>query len=273
MKLRSGTIKTNRPIQSKGFHVKGRASAPRKANYLVTDNGSKLALGKKYEVNVMNRAVRLQDMHQIAEGLKQKTNKTYLLVDYGTDHLYLSPAPLSLHGPRANAAAPKKDPSFKAPPGSDMLEIEVEYTQPVTKGAEKPTRNGAMGGSARNYARAVFENADWVSEKSWEWLHIVGHALGGNNEVGNLVAGTFDANTAMIPHEKAIGDATREGRYVTVKYEVALYPDSWVAIDVTMTYSWIGPQGFHFERHNIPAQTDIRFDKLQYDLWLVDHSS
>lgn len=273
MKLRSGTIKQNRPIPSKGFHVKGRASAPLSDNVLVTDNVRKLKLGQKYGVIAINRRVRLHDMYDVSEGLKRTYNKTYLLVDYGPDHLYLSKAPLSLHGPRQNAAAPKKDPRFAGPPTSDMLEIEVEYDQPVTKGSEKPTRDAAMGGSALNYARFIFENADWVSERSWEWLHVVGHALGGNNEAGNLVAGSYDANTAMIPHEKAIGDATREGRFVTVKYEVALYPDSWVGIDVTMTYSWIGDGGFYFQKHNVPAQTDIRFDKLQYDLWLVDHSS
>ena len=128
-----------------------------------------------------------------------------------------------------------------------------------------------MGGSALNYASRVFDNADWVKERSWEWLHIVGHSLGGNNELGNLVAGTVDANTAMIPHEKSIGDATREGRFVIVEYKVALYPDTWVAIDVTMTYSWI-KDGFFIESHNIKAQADTRFDKLQYDMWLVDHT-
>jgi hypothetical protein len=59
--------------------------------------------------------------------------------------------------------------------------IEVEYTSPVTAGLETPSRDSAMGGTARNYAAEVID-PDWAYERKWEWLHIVGHALGGNNE-------------------------------------------------------------------------------------------
>jgi len=45
--------------------------------------------------------------------------------------------------------------------------------------------------------------SDWNRAK-WEWLHIRGASLGGHTDGSNLVAGTADCNTHMIPFESNI---------------------------------------------------------------------
>ncbi|HWN41208.1 MAG TPA: hypothetical protein VNW71_03250 [Thermoanaerobaculia bacterium] len=269
MRLRSGTIKEYRPIQSKGFNVKGRAVNPDPRNILVSSDARKRSLGAQYgvRVEIPTDAPRLENAYTYEMRLST-TAQRYLLIGYGSDFLYYAPGPLTMRGPRTRAARPRQSPQFPLPPATDELVIEVEYTSPVTAGLETPSRDSAMGGTARNYAAEVID-ADWANARTWEWLHIVGHALGGNNEVENLVAGTFDANTQMIPHESAIRAATQYAPLVTVKYEVNVYPETWVAIDIKMTYSFIGREGFHFVSQSFPAQTDISFDKLQYDIWLL----
>lgn len=269
MRLRSGRIKEYRPIKSKGFNVKGRAANPDPRNILVSTDPRKRSLGSQYGVRVETATIapRLENAYTYEVQFSTLTQR-YLLIGYGADFLYYGPAPLTMRGPRTRAAKPKQNSQFPLPPATDELLLEVEYTEPVTHGLETPSRDSAMGGTARNYAADVID-AEWANARSWEWLHIVGHALGGNNEVGNLVAGTFDANTQMIPHEKAIRDASQYAPLVTVKYEVYLYPETWVAIDIKMTYSFIGEGGFHFVSQSFPAQTDISFDKLQYDIWLL----
>ena len=269
MRLRSGKIKEYRPIQSRGFNVKGRAVTPSSRNVLVSTDARKRLLAQQYGVRVepATDAPTLINAYAYEMRLSTSTQR-YLLIGYGNDFLYYAPAPLTMRGPRTRAAKPKQNSEFPLPPATDELVIEVEYTEPVTGGLETPSRDGAMGGTARNYAAEAIDR-DWANARMWEWLHIVGHALGGNNEIGNLVAGTYDANTQMIPHERAIRDATQYAPLVTVKYEVTLYPETWVAIDIKMTYSFIGREGFYFMSQSFPAQTDISFDKLQYDIWLL----
>ncbi|MCG8460063.1 MAG: hypothetical protein MI919_27590, partial [Holophagales bacterium] len=41
-------------------------------------------------------------------------------------------------------------------------------------------------------------------DTNWEWLHIRGAQIGGETEQGNLIAGTFAANSEMIPFESQI---------------------------------------------------------------------
>jgi hypothetical protein len=58
------------------------------------------------------------------------------------------------------------------------------------------------GVSARDYV-AHF-NAAAARDKSWEWLHLQASSLGGPNNPLNLVAGTAEANTQMIPYERIV---------------------------------------------------------------------
>jgi hypothetical protein len=46
-----------------------------------------------------------------------------------------------------------------------------------------------------------------------------------------------------------------------------LFPDSWVAIGIRMSYSAITKDGFYFNSADFSAQSDLNFDKLQYDIW------
>lgn len=57
-------------------------------------------------------------------------------------------------------------------------------------------------------AAAAFYNAkeggSLPMNHNWEWLHVRGAQIGGGTDAGNLVPGTFAANSAMIPYEAQI---------------------------------------------------------------------
>lgn len=72
------------------------------------------------------------------------------------------------------------------------------------------------GGQAKNMANSnasayayLAEIPDWESQR-WEWLHIRGAGLGGATGPSNLVVGTRDANTHMIPFESNIRSLATE---------------------------------------------------------------
>lgn len=62
-------------------------------------------------------------------------------------------------------------------------------------------RWNALGAAA--YANA-FHGQAFPLDQNWEWLHVRGAGLGGATEGGNLVAGLFVTNSAMIPFERMI---------------------------------------------------------------------
>lgn len=75
------------------------------------------------------------------------------------------------------------------------------YEFRATRGSRGAGQKAAMGNySALDYVLHFTDSA----QTDWEWLHIQGSRLGGPNRPENLVAGTFDANTHMIPYERAI---------------------------------------------------------------------
>jgi Domain of unknown function (DUF4157) len=77
------------------------------------------------------------------------------------------------------------------------------YDRSAPRGGRGAGQKAAMGNfSARDYV-ARFNQAA-ANEISWEWLHVQGSRLGGPNRPENLVAGTAEANTAMIPYERGI---------------------------------------------------------------------
>lgn len=97
----------------------------------------------------------------------------------------------------------RRTPRSPKPPDRDEWQSSVIVGGPCKRGDETQKRDAAMGNySALNYAAAVgFPRA---KNATWEWLHLVGAALGGGNVMGNLVAGTYDSNTPMIPMEQSI---------------------------------------------------------------------
>ncbi len=272
MNLRSGKLVAYTALKSKPFDVKGRAVNPQQENILVTANKDRETLAQQYGVRVIAPADGKPAEINFAYAYEQELDATdpphkHLLLDFGHDYLYYGISPLPLREPRANPGAPRANPVFPPPPGTDQLKIIVRYDEPATAGLTAPSRVGAMGDSARNYA--VFILGERAEALNWEWLHIVGHSLGGNNEPGNLVAGSFDANTAMIPYERQLLQATQRTRLkgypdpVEALYVVNLYPESWVAIDIQASFhgcgEWVATETFR-------AQTTLTFDKLQYDL-------
>ncbi|MES2045236.1 MAG: DUF4157 domain-containing protein [Pseudomonadota bacterium] len=79
--------------------------------------------------------------------------------------------------------------------------------------------------NARGYAWAT-GTGGWNTTQ-WEWLHIRGASLGGETDATNLVVGTRDANTHMIPFEsnlKSLAKLAREDDYfyrLNVTWDVA----------------------------------------------------
>lgn len=77
------------------------------------------------------------------------------------------------------------------------------YTTRAPRGSREGGQKGAMANySAHDYVQQF--NMAAAAAHSWEWLHIQGARLGGPNRPENLVAGTAEANTQMIPYERAI---------------------------------------------------------------------
>lgn len=56
--------------------------------------------------------------------------------------------------------------------------------------------------NARAYA--VLTDTDGAETTDWEWLHIRAASLGGDTQPFNLVLGTRDANTQMMPFESSL---------------------------------------------------------------------
>ncbi|MCC6392681.1 MAG: hypothetical protein IT167_18935 [Bryobacterales bacterium] len=282
MNLRSGRVTRYQPIKSKGFNLKGRADNPDPSNILISSEFNAQRMGRHYGVIVLSPSLDKPAAVENAYYYEQNLDKLlalggvkrreegglgkYLLLGYAHNYLYFAQAPLPTRERRPNPKKPRKDQRFPLPPDTDRIEVCAMWNSAATKGSESPTRDAVMGDSALNYAKAVFDE-EWAAERKWEWLHIVGHALGGNNEAGNLVAGAFDANTMMIPYEKNVLELTQKaGEYnpVEARYVVTLYPDTWIAIDIEMMYHGCGELA-GWKR--FPATTTLCFDKLQYDLW------
>ncbi|MBD2112569.1 MULTISPECIES: DUF4157 domain-containing protein [Cyanophyceae] len=149
----------------------------------------------------------------------------------------------AMRGVRENAAAGTGKPAIKESDSREVTSM-LQLTAPCRRGDESVTRDVAMGGmSAYNYARTVgIEDAE---NNTWEWLHLVGSAIGGANKVGNLVAGTYDMNTQMIPLEKTIVEyCSQQGIFahnpVNVTAKATLTPDGrgkylWVAEKIVLT--------------------------------------
>lgn len=70
----------------------------------------------------------------------------------------------------------------------------------------------------------------------WEWLHLCAFKLGGINgspqQAGNLVAGTYDCNTAMITLENSIKILALEGNIFFIEVIAAMYPGTHVAMEI-----------------------------------------
>ncbi|KQR78408.1 hypothetical protein ASG35_08135 [Burkholderia sp. Leaf177] len=266
---RSGKVLITTAVKSKGFNVRGRAADARPTNVFFSANARKIAVAQEHHVTVRNQAVTLADAYAIEQQLNNGINGAYLLIGYGEDWLYFGKTPLDMLGPRPVAKAPKSRPSFPGPPNTDLIRIVAQYDGPATNGDTSQNRDTVMGDSARNYAASCYGD-DWANARTWEWLHIRAHSLGGDNAVGNLVAGTFDANTKMIPFERLVQKRSQDASAadpVIVEWDIDVYPDSWVAIGIKMVvkYKDVNDQ-LVVQSADFNAQSDMNIDKLQYDI-------
>ena len=267
--LRSGKVLAQTAVKSKGFNVRGRAVDARSTNVFISASQPKLLIAGSHKVQLIAKAVTLGDAYAEEQALNKGVKGAYLLIGYGDDWLYFGKTPLDMLGARPVAKGAKADPKFPAATGVDLIEIVVEYDGPATNGDTSKARDTVMGDSARNYAASVY-GEHWANARSWEWLHIRAHSLGGDNAVGNLVAGTFDANTKMIPYERQIhllSQTATPADTFKVKWEIDVYPDSWVAIAIKMSIQHKDSNGqLVVQSADFNAQTDMNLDKLQYDI-------
>ncbi|MDH7974271.1 DUF4157 domain-containing protein [Sphingomonas sp. AR_OL41] len=151
---------------------------------------------------------------------------------------------------------------FTSQMGAGTIRNRIVHYGPWAKGVRAPSQMGVMGGqNAKNYFLDTFMYEGRGSEVSraekqkdlddiggrFEWLHIIGSSLGGPNIIGNLVCGTYDANTEMIAleHRVALWGAVKYGgdfqptadSPVTIEGEADLEGTGFVAISITLTVS------------------------------------
>ena len=142
MNLRSGTVSAYRPIATKSFNVKGRASQPDRSNILISSDFGVQRLARSYGVGVLNPALGKpatlenayeyeMSLDQLLEmnGVKPRVlppelgSKKYLLLGYGLNYLYFAQAPLPTRDQHPNPADPKINQTFAFAPDTDTLEI------------------------------------------------------------------------------------------------------------------------------------------------------
>jgi Domain of unknown function (DUF4157) len=191
--------------------------------------------------------------------------------------LYVGPP--KTRGPRAHTAAPTSaalpsvPSSFSDPNISisgNVLTSMTTMNGPCRKGSRSPGQAAVMGGhSALNYARSV--GLTDAGNMTWEWLHLVGSALGGMNVRGNLVAGTFDSNTQMTMLENRIAKycATRvtPAQPATYTVRAALHQTNnaltWVATEIEALFEH-GSETIH---GTFEARSPAAVDQLAYDYY------
>ncbi|GAB4198821.1 MAG: hypothetical protein OHK0022_18550 [Roseiflexaceae bacterium] len=118
------------------------------------------------------------------------------------------------------------------------IRASIVHKGPWGKGSRDAGQSAVMGNqNAKNYAIDVLHNNLDSNGKDkqrgkmgrWEWLHLIGSSLGGLNTVDNLVAGTYDANTKMIPLEH------RVARWGAVGYNNEFKPTEQKPITIIST--------------------------------------
>ena len=114
----------------------------------------------------------------------------------------------------------------------------LKHYTPWAEGGRNPQQTALMKSNAKTYIHH-YVKANPTGQ--YEWLHLIANSLGGKNVYGNLVAGSFDANTEMIPYERAIASwasdlpAAPDGiSAVEIKATADLQGDSWLATKITL---------------------------------------
>lgn len=136
------------------------------------------------------------------------------------------------------------DSQLKVAAAKGSLELRLTHSTRWDPGDRGSGQNSTMGGNSALSCVAA-NNGGMHPGGHWEWLHMIGSSLGGPNFVGNLVAGSFDANTEEIPFENKIRswkDTTDAGNPTEIQAIASLDEDSWVATDLTLVAQHRGIQ-------------------------------
>jgi hypothetical protein len=162
----------------------------------------------------------------------ERIGPSYLYIETSLIDLFgdaLLPEPEGFKNPHIEqkTTAPNQAAALAAPLATPKKR-EKTYTGGAIRGSRGAGQKQAMGNySAKDYVK--LHNSDAAEKKSWEWLHIQGSKLGGPNRPENLVAGTAEANTQMIPYEKAIYKLSRlsaRANPVKIEWEASVQDDS-----------------------------------------------
>ncbi|WEV24081.1 DUF4157 domain-containing protein [Streptomyces sp. 71268] len=275
--------------ESRAFSVRSRAVHPA-GGIVFTDDVKAREIARRHTLtvghldlgkNLLKTQRDPQFLEQLDEHMGKTVRETEALVNQhkwvlrteatSDGLIYYGPTPAS-RAPHQNPAKPKDN--LGAPPRPANLRItqEIKLTGPCARGDESQTRARAMGNySALNYAKKVgFPDADTMR---WEWLHVIGSAIGGGNEAGNLVAGTFDSNTQMTMLEgnitKFCKDNASPANPVTVRAEAVLLPDAggsptYIANQIRV---WVTQGGNTVLDGTFRGVDPTAMDRMQYDYY------
>jgi len=128
-------------------------------------------------------------------------------------------------------------------------------SQSIAGVQKRQNLNKVMGGSA--YAQTGIPNS--------EFLHMVGHQLGGQDAEENLIPGYHALNTAMIPIENFVHDLATMG--IDVTYIVEMHPRVGGAIwasGVTMTVGFDFNECSHSRSWNIEIDSPEKLNANYY---------
>lgn len=108
---------------------------------------------------------------------------------------------LQINGKQYSKASPHKKAAEEAQKIGGAVLTEQTLSSPTIRGKTRGLGQAASmsNTNARGYAWAAGMQG-WDT-RDWEWLHIRGASLGGETSSKNLVLGTYDANTHMMPFE------------------------------------------------------------------------
>ncbi|MEH3055354.1 MAG: hypothetical protein PGN13_15350 [Patulibacter minatonensis] len=150
-----------------------------------------------------------------------------------------------------------------------QVTVKAKIRGAVLRGDVTKKQAAAMGNtSARDYVLA--HQPRWT-KASFEWLHLFGSALGGPNALGNLVAGTFDANTQMLAVEQGLrnycandeNDVTPQSPvYVTVTAN--LMDGTWIAEHIAFAAEHAGQE---LTSGSFSGITSSRYSTLAFDIF------
>ena len=133
------------------------------------------------------------------------------------------------------------------------------YSHSALRASRGAGQSAVMRASAGQYAESFGGHG-----RRWEWLHLRASRLGGRNTAENLVAGTEQANTQMIPYERMIyrlaKNAKRE-RQLRVTWTCNLLSvdgqPTHIADTIRFTAAWEGRAAASDEERSLDAQASV----------------